>query len=77
MKFSVMLAIFLSGIAVASAFVDREACRREWCADNKIHKTTINGKAYCCIDDVHRYMIVEFIPEKDGRVVKKCFCRVN
>ncbi|KAK3780111.1 hypothetical protein RRG08_051589 [Elysia crispata] len=77
MKFYAVLAVFLSVAAVASASLQKEACRKEWCDKNEIQKTTIDGKDYCCIDSFHRYMIVEWVPQGGNKLVKRCFCRLN
>ncbi|KAK3780112.1 hypothetical protein RRG08_051590 [Elysia crispata] len=76
MKFPVVLAVFLSVAAVASAYLYREACRREWCKRSKIHRTWINNREYCCVDYMHRYMVIEYEPH-GLEMIKKCWCKVN
>ncbi|KAK3784270.1 hypothetical protein RRG08_037348 [Elysia crispata] len=75
MKFSILLVAFLSVVAVESASMRRELCRTDWCAVNKIFKTMLNGKLQCCLDWMHQYLIVEFIHQRNGRVVEKCYCQ--
>ncbi|KAK3780113.1 hypothetical protein RRG08_051591 [Elysia crispata] len=76
MKIHVVLAVFLSVAAVASAFILREACRREWCVKNTLHRTRIDGKEYCCLDYYHEYLIVEY-RQSGLQTIKKCWCKVK
>ncbi|KAK3784271.1 hypothetical protein RRG08_037349 [Elysia crispata] len=75
MKFSTVLAVFLFVAAVASASTSKEPCRSEWCVYNKIHRTTIDGKVYCCLDNVHRYMTLEVVVQKNRKEVSLILLR--
>ncbi|KAK3780109.1 hypothetical protein RRG08_051587 [Elysia crispata] len=76
MKISVALGVLLSAAAVASASMNVQKCRIEWCLDNKKHKAMVNGKLHCCLDWVHQYMTIETVTLKDGRVIDRCYCRI-
>ncbi|KAK3783719.1 hypothetical protein RRG08_025342 [Elysia crispata] len=70
MKFVLVLAIFLTMATVTSAFFCKEPCRREWCRNNFLHRTRIDGRDWCCKDAVHKYQVVEYFGP-----FPKCWCK--